>query len=393
LLLGVVGRQTESKDLRLGHLAYATDFRSTTLERGAGAGEGFSVSGTADRELPFRNRCCRHFLASLKFPPAVPDSVDSMQAVDEQELRNGDASLTWWERAPFSVSSSSESPGSGFSTFAGALSAAVAPRLKAQEPTPDRVESLLSDRGQSFTPGSGESFPWPGAFAPAGENTETDPNTDPDTDPDNYTDTASFSYESALRAAGRSPVEETDSVAPDELDQTLLQTLIRTLMTSDLERDRQPDGTRRANAHLAEPDLARSAAASEFSTTGSPSFASFMAKRPASVTIRLSAAECAQLKQRAAEAGLTLSAYVRSCTFEAEALRAQVKQALGELRGELRGDLRKELRGELRGDLRGEVPEKKPPLAESFPPAALSHDSPRHWWQPHSHERSRAPGP
>lgn len=52
----------------------------------------------------------------------------------------------------------------------------------------------------------------------------------------------------------------------------------------------------------------------------------------ASITIRLSEAECAQLRTRAAEAGLTVSAYLRSCTFEAELLRAQVKEALAELR-------------------------------------------------------------
>jgi hypothetical protein len=52
----------------------------------------------------------------------------------------------------------------------------------------------------------------------------------------------------------------------------------------------------------------------------------------ASVTVRLSEAERAQLEKRACEAGLTVSAYLRSCTFEAEALRAQVKEALAELR-------------------------------------------------------------
>jgi hypothetical protein len=54
--------------------------------------------------------------------------------------------------------------------------------------------------------------------------------------------------------------------------------------------------------------------------------------RSASVTIRMSPAECAQVRQRAGEAGLTVSAYLRSCTVEAEALRAQVKQALAELK-------------------------------------------------------------
>jgi hypothetical protein len=52
----------------------------------------------------------------------------------------------------------------------------------------------------------------------------------------------------------------------------------------------------------------------------------------ASITVRLSAAECAQLHRRANEAGLTVSGYLRSCTFEAETLRAQVKETLAELR-------------------------------------------------------------
>ena len=54
--------------------------------------------------------------------------------------------------------------------------------------------------------------------------------------------------------------------------------------------------------------------------------------RSRSVTIRLSSAESARLHRRAAEAGVTVSAYLRSCTFEADALRAQVKAALAELR-------------------------------------------------------------
>jgi hypothetical protein len=54
--------------------------------------------------------------------------------------------------------------------------------------------------------------------------------------------------------------------------------------------------------------------------------------KTASITIRMSQAECAQLKQRAAEAGMTISAYLRSCTFEAETLRGQVKEALTQLR-------------------------------------------------------------
>lgn len=61
-------------------------------------------------------------------------------------------------------------------------------------------------------------------------------------------------------------------------------------------------------------------------------------RKAASITIRLSKAECAQLHERAAEAGLTVSAYLRSCTCEVEALRAQVKEALAQLRPADAGD-------------------------------------------------------
>ncbi len=54
--------------------------------------------------------------------------------------------------------------------------------------------------------------------------------------------------------------------------------------------------------------------------------------KKASITIRLSESECAQIRQRAAEAGLTVSAYLRSCTLEVESLRTQVKDALAHLR-------------------------------------------------------------
>jgi predicted DNA binding CopG/RHH family protein len=56
--------------------------------------------------------------------------------------------------------------------------------------------------------------------------------------------------------------------------------------------------------------------------------------KSASITIRLSVAECEQLRTRASEAGLTVSAYLRSCTFEAESLRAMVKDTLSKMRSE-----------------------------------------------------------
>lgn len=55
-------------------------------------------------------------------------------------------------------------------------------------------------------------------------------------------------------------------------------------------------------------------------------------RKRSSVTIRLTRTERDQLHARAEEAGMTISAYLRSCVFEAEALRAQVKEALSEMR-------------------------------------------------------------
>jgi Mobilization protein NikA len=54
--------------------------------------------------------------------------------------------------------------------------------------------------------------------------------------------------------------------------------------------------------------------------------------KSASITLRMSHAECEQLRRRAAEAGLTVSAYLRSCAFEVESLRAQVKEAVAKMR-------------------------------------------------------------
>ncbi len=54
--------------------------------------------------------------------------------------------------------------------------------------------------------------------------------------------------------------------------------------------------------------------------------------KTSSITIRLSEPECAQVRRRAAEAGLTVSAYLRSCVLEVEGLRTQVKETLAQLR-------------------------------------------------------------
>lgn len=57
--------------------------------------------------------------------------------------------------------------------------------------------------------------------------------------------------------------------------------------------------------------------------------------RHAVVSIRLNDAEIERLRQRAAESGISVSAYMRSCVLDAEHLRAQVKQALAEMRASI----------------------------------------------------------
>jgi len=74
--------------------------------------------------------------------------------------------------------------------------------------------------------------------------------------------------------------------------------------------------------------------------------------KTASITIRLSEPECAQLRRRAAEAGLSVSAYLRSCTLEVESLRAQVKQTLSELRSSVALPNNDQTRSESTGGIR-----------------------------------------
>jgi hypothetical protein len=52
----------------------------------------------------------------------------------------------------------------------------------------------------------------------------------------------------------------------------------------------------------------------------------------ASITIRVTAEEQAKLQERAAAAQLSVSAYLRSCIFEAEVLRNQVREAVSQIR-------------------------------------------------------------
>jgi hypothetical protein len=133
-------------------------------------------------------------------------------------------------------------------------------------------------------------------------------------DDDLADDVAILSYESALKAHAR--------YRPT--DQSLTQ-------PADLEPFCYEEASSAASAAAPRPSLEPSAAPNQ-----EPSFlraAAFERNlKDASITIRMSKAECTQLHRRAAEAGLTVSAYLRSCTFEAESLRTMVKDTLAQLR-------------------------------------------------------------
>jgi hypothetical protein len=128
-------------------------------------------------------------------------------------------------------------------------------------------------------------------------------------------DIATLSYEHALRAHAR----YRSSDAPDQS------------LTQPVDPGRSP-ARDTFPATPAVPPQASPAPRADAGTIGAFSTPLERNLKCASITIRLSQAECAQLRQRAAEAGLTVSAYLRSCTFEAESLRALVKDTMAQLR-------------------------------------------------------------
>ena len=139
-------------------------------------------------------------------------------------------------------------------------------------------------------------------------------------------DIATVSYERALQAHARYKPSE-----PSELDFPALAAgpSIARADAPETAADSQPGSAAPAGAPRAamegnEKEELRA------SVGGAPKPG--QSRKYASVTSRMTGAECAQLHQRAAEAGLTVSAYLRSCTFEAESLRAQVKEALAQFR-------------------------------------------------------------
>ena len=119
-------------------------------------------------------------------------------------------------------------------------------------------------------------------------------------------DVANLSYEKALRGRSSNPV-----ASPDETQR---------VFKSALQHPIHPILTEPASRLTPCVPLAGDARPST--------------RRCASVTLRLSAQESEQLRHRAHEAGLSVSAYLRSCAFEVETLRAEVKATLAQLRTE-----------------------------------------------------------
>ncbi len=137
-------------------------------------------------------------------------------------------------------------------------------------------------------------------------------------------DVATLSYEHALRAHARyRPGNSADRSLTQPAGPALTDTPQPYLAHAAQDA---PAATAQANALLG--------AQTRPLATQAPATAIEGTLKSASITIRLSKAECAQLRRRAAEAGLTVSAYLRSCTFEAESLRAMVKETLARFQPE-----------------------------------------------------------
>lgn len=132
-------------------------------------------------------------------------------------------------------------------------------------------------------------------------------------------DVATLSYESALKAHARYRAT----------DQSLTQRNNSGLSGYNENASFDSEASQAIARPTANPRVAESLdQGSEFARAAN----SERSLKDASITIRMSRAECAQLHKRAAEAGLSVSAYLRSCTFEAESLRAMVKETLAQLR-------------------------------------------------------------
>lgn len=156
-----------------------------------------------------------------------------------------------------------------------------------------------------------------GSFASLLEGFTATPRPDPYSKDDGLEDDiAIISYEQTLRSHARiRPVPD-----PLPVSSAIARSVVR--KPSSGQRIKSPG--RKQSAAVSIEEWARQSAP--------PQAAPRKPRKSASVTIRLTPEECAQLRERAAAAGLTTSAYLRSCLLEAEALRAHVKEVLEQFR-------------------------------------------------------------
>jgi len=169
-------------------------------------------------------------------------------------------------------------------------------------------------------------------------------------------DVATLSYEQALRTHARWRSDQSNSPAPSHANK-------RGDLCQQPSHPDRPDSAMEAAGPSSGPD--RNPAAEP-----SVAFDSAIleeSRRAASITIRLSRAESAQLRARAAQAGLSISAYLRSCIFEAEILRTQVREALAQFRSARTTDAARTT-----------------PMKSSFAPAWLSRLFSRWFSNPHA---------
>ena len=149
-------------------------------------------------------------------------------------------------------------------------------------------------------------------------------------------DIATLSYERALRAHGRYRSVAPTSFSPRPPEQESLS--IFEVVPDNVEPITAPVLAQEDFSQSeAQPPLAAPLAPEALKANEATSQLNRYLKST-SITIRLTTEECAQLRERAAEAGLTVSAYLRSCTFEAESLRAMVRDTVSKLKSESTND-------------------------------------------------------
>jgi predicted DNA binding CopG/RHH family protein len=216
------------------------------------------------------------------------------------------------QQATASTPSPNSPASSELSSFAGLLAALAAPEQNSGAP----VDGSSSTGWNSGAFGE-ESVPAERKAAPAWN------------DDGLADDVATLSYERALRTHARycasAPIDESLTQAADA-EPIRLEKLLSEAGATAPQAEARPAAKLKPSENL---DWAAKSSPESDRPQTTPGERNL---KEASVTIRMSKAECAQLHRRAAEAGLTVSAYLRSCTFEAESLREMVKETLAQLR-------------------------------------------------------------